>query len=136
MLKRVSFIVALMNSLVTGNCNETESNSQTSIRLESLAAILNDLDNTAIDLPMQRVYVDPHKISINDQGIITYETSKKIIILPELYSSQQGCFVKCSERDLEILSNNDDIRIWWCPSCKAFRSMDRYNRCTRCGRKL
>lgn len=125
-----------MSAFTLADCTETEYDSQTLSRLATLATILEDKDGSVLDFSQQRVYVNPEKIGITNQGLIIYTTAEREVLLPELFSCDNGCFVSCSTKDLEILSKNDELRIWWCNGCQAFRRMDDYGRCKGCGRKL
>lgn len=135
MFKKMSFIAILLGTFTLADCTEIGSDSQTLSRLTALGAILENQDSSSIDLSLQRVYLNPEKITITNHGVV-YVTDEKTVVLPELFSSNNGCFISCSYKDLETLSQNDEIRIWWCDSCKAFRSMDKYGHCKSCGRKL
>ncbi len=136
MLKKFSFIVILMSAVTLTDCTETESDSQILSRLATLVTILEDQDGSVLDLSQQRVYIDPGKIAINNQGLIVYSTDKEMIILPELFSGCNGCYVSCSDRDLEMLYQSDGLRAWWCSGCKRMRKMNDYGCCTSCCRKL
>ena len=136
MWKRFSCVLMLVGSFYVANCTATESPSQTSSRLTALAAILEDRDASIVDLSLQRAYVDPEAITMK-HGSFFVHAAGKTVVLPELFTSAEGLiFVRCSEQDLLALANTDELRIWWCGRCKAFRSMDKHGRCTKCGGKL
>ena len=136
MLKTLSFIVIFMCAFGSAKCNEIEDESQILLRLAALATILEDQDTPLLDSSQQRLYVDPEKIAISKQGSIVYATNDKTVVLPELFSNCSGCFVNCSEKDLQTLSRADELRAWWCPKCRRIRNMDQWGRCTKCGTKL
>ena len=136
LLKKLSFVVILISVCTLANCTEADCDSQTLLRLKTLAVILEDHDASVFDLSQQRIYVNPEKIAITTQGLIVYVTNEKTFVLPELFSDCGGCFVSCSNGDLKMISENEELLIWWCGVCKGFRNMDRYGKCTRCGNKL
>lgn len=138
MLQCISFMIITIGILCSSaNCRENEYASQASARLQALATVLEDQSSLGLNLSLQRVYINPKNITITDQGSIVYTTENaKTAVLPELFSSLDGCFVRCSESDLKILSKSDDLRMWWCKTCKRVRSMDNWGRCTGCGKPL
>jgi hypothetical protein len=136
MLKPFSFMIMLMSVCALGNCIEGEGNRQTLSRLTTLAVVLEGHDASGLDLSQQRIYLDPQKIAVTNEGLITYAANQKTVILPELFSASEGYFVRCSEKDLEILSKDDELRMWWCSVCRGIRNMDKSGRCTTCGHKV
>lgn len=136
MLKQLSLIIVLASFFSFANCTENDCSRQTLSKLETLAIVLEDQDASVLDLDQQRAYVDPQKLDVTEDGLIAYTKNTKSILLPELFFASEGYFVKCSEEDLQMLCKNENLRIWWCGTCKAFRSMDKWGRCTRCGRTL
>lgn len=136
MFRKLSFIFICINAFIFADCNSSETDSQTLLRLATLAAVLEDQEGSNLELSEERIYIDSQKIGITDQGIICYRTDQTTFLLPELFSDSKGCFVRCSNADLEMLSQTEELRYWWCSGCNRMRKMNKYGHCWACGRKL
>jgi len=138
MFLRIFIILAL--SVVTslkGKCSNADYECQTTPRLTILSHIIKHNAEVVVDLQENRLYLNIQHIRSTTDGIaVDLENTTEKLLLPEIYEDHLGYFILCSYDDLLAITSSDDLRTWWCPTCKAFRKMTKYQHCSVCGRKL
>lgn len=135
MLTHLFLFITSLGIFCAAHCNDLQPDSQTLLRLNALASVLENQDCGELDLSQERVYVNPLKMRATSHGMVLCSENDEEILIPELLSDYNGCFVRCTEDDLKMVAKNNNIG-FWCNSCSAFRAMDKYGRCVRCGNKL
>ena len=129
------FLLFLLGPLFLGaSSHEHFLQNQELPRLKAIALILcGDEGVERLDLSNHRIYLDPGRIVVTDCGIFYFKGCQEIL-LPELFSDHLGCFLRCTWEDLSVLSEIEELQVWWCRGCNRLREMDRFGRCCRCGR--
>ena len=111
--------------------------SQSLLKFTVLNQVLSADEDVIIDLQDDHLYLNPEKIIATQCGLVLNLKNSAKVILPTVYSDQKGCFIFCTQEDMYMAAQNeDDLTRWWCPACCRIRKLDKWNRCTACGRKL
>jgi len=81
--------------------------------------------NTAImKVDEDRIYFDPSRLFVEDEGIFLISDSSKAILLPYLFFSSNGVYIKSSEK----------IVAWWmCTVCGRYYKFEPPPFCDKCG---
>ncbi|MFI5333729.1 MAG: hypothetical protein ACHQT8_01005 [Chlamydiales bacterium] len=135
MFIRLSFLIICLTFFSAAHCNCHPADSQRLSKVETIGALIAHAPEAILELRDDRLYLNLEKIVPTNKGLIALASDHLEIAIPELYSDAAGCFIPCTGEDLMQICQ-DDLRIWWCDTCRALRSMDKWGRCTRCGRKL